>query len=105
MNPMAQSIVATLVRYLFGGCFAVLAAKGAITPEQGEYLLAGIAGFVVTVGMALWARYRDRSKIVTALTQPTGTTEAQVEKIIARGASPSTMTLKTEVPSPTPPIR
>jgi hypothetical protein len=90
MNPFLADVIGSLVRFSLTTGAGWLVSQG--------YIEAGSAAAIVGLGLSLWQKYTARTKLVTALASPAGTTEATVEKKIAQGEQPSVNTPKTEKP-------
>ena len=85
---MAELIVimlGSLLRMLLLGAFGALIQRGVWTEAQVGDLAVGLAGFISVAAWALWKRYHDRLKLLTALESPAGTTEAHIDEKIKNG--------------------
>jgi hypothetical protein len=78
-------MLGSLFRMLLLGLFGALIERGVWTSDQVGQLAVGLAGFVAVVAWALWKRYHDRLKFLTALESPAGTDEAAIKAKIAEG--------------------
>ena len=75
----------SLFRMLLILIFGVLIERGYMTDGQFAQLGMGLGGFVVVTGWALYRRYHDRLKFLTAIEMPPGTTEAHINEKIKNG--------------------
>jgi len=75
MNPLYVTMLQAVVRMLLLGLFATFIEKGIWSTGQVEMLAVGVAGFLVTAGLALWNHYKTRLKFLAALAAPAGTSE------------------------------
>lgn len=95
MGAVIRSVAAGLLRYVLAGVIGWLISKGIATPEQVEILIAGLSGAIVLAATLVWVKYRDRVRFLTALRQPTGATEDDVQRAIdrGRGVKPTDLTM------------
>jgi hypothetical protein len=98
MNPLVAEFLGAVLRWTLQGVFVFLAAQGIITPEQGEKMIVGLIGSLITLAWVLWVKYGQRLKILTSLAAPKGTTEKAVESMIKQGETPPATLRKTESP-------
>jgi hypothetical protein len=85
-------MLGSLLRMLLLGLFGALIQRGVWTADQVGQLAAGLAGFIAVAAWALWKRYHDRLKFLTALEMPAGTSEATIKAKIATGTGAKVMT-------------
>jgi len=99
MNPILQAALGSIVRFFLAALFGYVVKAGIWSASEAEtYVGAGTLA-VLGLGWSLWAKYRDRIKLLTALSMPHGVTENDVKEHIANGgATPSVSTPKDEVP-------
>jgi len=90
MNPLLIEALGSVFR------FALTTGAGWLVAN--DYLTTGGAAAIVGLGLSLYAKYTSRTKLVTALASPAGTTEAAVEKKIAQGEQAAVTTAKTDTP-------
>lgn len=102
MNPMLRDLLASIFRYLLGYAGVYLVTKGIITPEQSQAYInefsVGLTVAVAALAAGLWARFKSRQKLVTALAEPHATNEAAVQRRVAYGLAPSVLSPKNETP-------
>lgn len=105
MNPLVTSMLMGFVRWALQGVFVWMVSRGIIQADQQEQVVIGVVGALGTLGWVLWRKYRDRLKIVTALSAPAGISERQLEKQIAAGVTPPVTASKEVAPKvlPMPP--
>jgi hypothetical protein len=102
MNPMLRDLLASVFRYLLGYAGMWLVAKGVITSAQSDAYInefsVGLTVAVAAVAAGLWARFKSRQKLVTAMASPFAMTEADVTRRVAHGLASSVTTPTDEVP-------
>lgn len=99
MNPLLQSALGSILRALLAGLAGWFVQRGVWTQDAAnEYLTAGVL-FILTILWAVWTRYKDRLKFLTALDAPAGIPEEHVtEKIkLGMGAKLTTLVLAVTV--------
>ena len=75
MNPLLQSALGSILRALLAGLAGWFVQRGVWTQDAAnEYLTAGVL-FILTILWAVWTRYKDRLKFLTALDAPAGIPE------------------------------
>lgn len=102
MNPFLESVIATLIRQLL----ILLASAVGMTPLLDQYMTdvqkfsSSAALVLITVGYAIWRKYKDRQKLVTALAAEGPVTEHEVEAMVKDHTmpTPSVKTAKDVVP-------
>jgi hypothetical protein len=103
MNPL---FVAAVYQIIFAGLMFVagfLVRWGVWSQEDAVKYMGGLALGLIGLGGMLWNKYKDRIKIVTALSSEKPMTENQLESQIAGGETAPANTPKHEVPEVTPP--
>ena len=93
MAELITIMLGSLFRMLLLGAFGALIQRGVFTEDQVGQLAVGLAGFVSVVAWALWKRYHDRLKFLTALESPPGTTEAAVKAKVSEGMGAKVLAL------------
>lgn len=88
MNPMLAEALGSIIR----AGLMVLAGylvKAGIWNEGAAttYVTAASIG-LLTLGWSIWQKYKNRLKLLTALTTPPGMTEATLEQQMASGSTP-----------------
>ena len=84
MAELLTIMLGSLLRMLLLGLFGALIERGVWTTGQVEQVALGLAGFVSVAAWALWKRYHDRLKFLTAL-QSEPTTEAHILEKVKSG--------------------
>jgi hypothetical protein len=104
MNPLLQAALGSIIRYGLALGAGYLVKAGIWTGSDAEtYIAVGTMG-MLSLGWSLWAQYKDRIVLLTALTMPRGMTENDVKQHISSGGlTPPISTPKDEVPTMTPP--
>lgn len=101
MNPMVRDLLVALFRYALGYIGVWMVSRGIITPEQSDAYISefsvGLAMAAIALGLGLWARFKSRQKLVTALSMP-ATSENVVKKEVAAGNAPSVLTPAKQIP-------
>lgn len=99
MNPMLQEAIASILRHFLTIAAGYLVARGIWTQGSATSYVEAAALALISVGWAIWQKYETRQKLVTALAMTSNVkTEADIEKFIAQGESPSVTTPKTAHP-------
>ena len=98
MSPFLQQILGSVLRSLLKAAFGWLTMRGFIEADQGEALVAGLVGLILSIAWSGWVKFRDRQKLVTALAVPRAATEATIERMVKAGEAPSVLTSRTELP-------
>lgn len=98
MNPMIRDYVVTLIRTLLLAGAGALVKSGLAEEGSFDELATGLATAIVTIGWALWSKYKARKHLVTALTLPQGSTENDVKAAIKSGVTPTVTTPSNTVP-------
>lgn len=96
MNPLASEALGAILRWALTGLAGWFVSHGIWTADDAAKYVAAAAIGILTLGWSLWAKYRNRLKLVTALSEPAGATEHDVEYRIAwrRATVPSVTTPK-----------
>ena len=101
MNPMVRDLLVSVFRYLLGYVGVWMVAKGIITADQSAAYInefsVGLAMAVIALGLGLWARFKSRQKLVTALSMP-ATSENVVKQEVKDGNAPSVLTPSKQIP-------
>ena len=88
MNPLLFAAIGSLLRFLFGGIFGYLVAKGVWTDtEAASYLSAAVVA-VLTLGWSIWSKYKGRLTLLTALASNKPRTENDVKFLVKEGLAP-----------------
>lgn len=99
MNPMVQSAIGAVLRWAFTFLAGWFVQHGIWTHNEAEIYVGGAVIGTLTLIWGLWNKYHGRLKLLTALTMPEGSTEAQVDAKIAGSApNPPVTTPKTQAP-------
>jgi hypothetical protein len=99
VNPLLQSALGAILRWLFALGAGYLVEHGIWTQSEASTYVAGAALAALSLGWSLWAKYHNRIKFLTALEAPAGSSEADVKATIAAGLGASV----TETPPVSPP--
>lgn len=78
-------VVVSLFRHLLTGIGLWFTTNNIGTQGQWELLLTGLASLLVGGVLIVWAKWEERIKFLTGLAAKPGTTEKQVDKLIAKG--------------------
>lgn len=89
MPSALPAIIGTLIRWLLTSAIAFLLAHKVLTDQQAsEINITAIVGWAVPLliplAWAVWVRLRNKFKLKLALNMSAGTTEAQVDKVVAQ---------------------
>jgi hypothetical protein len=105
MNPFLVALLSMLVRQAFLTLAGALGLAHLVQPIVDQYMTefqqmsVAIAFGILAVGFAAWRKFKDRQKLMTALSSMP-ITEAMTEAVIREGAGvPSVTTPKDQVPS------
>lgn len=98
MNPLFVDLGGTVVRFLLAGIMGYLVRKGVFTDAQVSSLLSAITVGVLTLGWALYVKYRSRLKFLTAAASPTPLSERQVEQMVKTNQAPPATIPKERAP-------
>lgn len=90
-------ILPALIRYALAGVATALIQRGILTPSQFDEVVAGVALGVAVLGSMIWAKFKDRIKVNTALAMPPGSTVDDLKEKIAKGEA-ATVTTPTSLP-------
>jgi len=101
MNPLLQAALGSVLRWLLAILAGYLVKKGIWTDsEAATYVTAGALG-LLSIGWALWDRYKTRVKLLTALSLPEGSTENELKDRMKTAApKPSVLTNPDTTPKP-----
>jgi len=93
MNPILQSAIGSILRWALAIIAGYIVKKGIWTATDATtYIEAGTMA-LLALGWSLWEKYSKRSKLLTALMLPAGSTENDVNAHLASGAgTPSVLT-------------
>lgn len=78
-------LVVSLFRHFLTGVGLWFTSNNIGTNGQWELLLTGLASLLVGSVLIVWSKHEDRIKFLTGLKAKSGTTEKQVDKMIAGG--------------------
>jgi hypothetical protein len=81
MAQLLTIMLGSLLRMLLLGAFGALIERGVWTTGQVEQVAVGLAGFLSVAAWALYKRYHDRLKFLTALESPPTTEAHIIEKV------------------------
>lgn len=99
MNPIVVEALGAILRWLLTLGAGYLVKAGIWTGSAAETYVAAAAMGLLTLGWSLWQKYKTRSRLLTALWMPHGTTEAQLDVHIGGGGqTPSVTTPADTVP-------
>ena len=99
MNPLAQEALGSIIRWVLTFLAGWFVQHGIWTANDAEKYVAGAALAILALSWSLWAKYKSRLKLVTALGSRAAMSEHEVEYKIAAGHSASTTTPKDAVPA------
>jgi hypothetical protein len=85
MNPLVQAALGSILRAVLAGLAGWFVNRGIWTADAANEYLTAAALAILTLGWALWTKYKDRIKFLTALEAPVGTSEAKVDKKVSEG--------------------
>lgn len=75
-----KMLLASFLRVFLAGAGTWFVQKGVGTQGQWEFLVAGVALFVVNAASILYAKYQGRLHFLAALNAPAGTSEEAVKE-------------------------
>ncbi len=79
------TLIFSLFRHLFTGVGLWFTTNNIGTEGQWELLLTGLSSLLVGTVLIVWSKHEERIKFLTGLKAKAGTTEKQVDKMIAGG--------------------
>lgn len=98
MNPILQAALTSIVRWLLAvGAGYLVKAKVWSDSDATTYVTAGALA-IITIGWSLWEKYRERSKLLTALMMPALSTEDELKARVKTGVTPSILTPSNTIP-------
>jgi hypothetical protein len=99
VNPLWLELAAGVARWAMTFVGAALIERHILSPSQTEELSKTVvrdavlwAPVIASLVWNLWSKYKSRVKFLTALEQPSGTTEHQVTQVIKDGCGASVRT-------------
>lgn len=106
MNPFLVALFSMLFRYAVVMLAGALGLTHVVQPIIDQYttefwqLSVSVGMAMSAVGYAVWRKFKDRQKLVTALASPMPMTEKQVESLVKRPDmfTPSVTTPKDAIP-------
>lgn len=98
MNPLLQSFLSSLFRWVLTGAGAWFVQKGILDETQVTEMIAGAVLALVALAWSLWQKYRSKLELFTVAAMPKGTTLAEAKDSIAAGVSASAGTGSGDVP-------
>jgi hypothetical protein len=101
MNPLFSEAVGAILRAGLQVLAGYLVTRGIWTADAAETYVAGAAIGLLSLGWSLYQKYGMRSKLVTALSSPQGSTENNVKALIGDPyvVTPSVTTPANAVPA------
>lgn len=103
MNPLIQSALGSILRYLLMIAATYLVKHGIWTASAAEGYVEAAAVALLALGWSWWKIHRNQIKLLTALSLPQGSTENDVKAAVASGAAPSVLTPTNVAPVANPP--
>ena len=104
MNTLIQQALGAIIRWFLAWLSGYLVTAGIWKGEDAEKYVAAATLGILALGWSLWQKYKSRSKFLTALMLPPGSTENDVKAHIASGAATPTVTTPSdtspEIPKP-----
>jgi hypothetical protein len=98
MNPLIAGFLTRLFQLALAVGAGWFVRKGWFTDaEMSGYVTAGVAG-LVALTWALWEKYKDRLKFMTAAASTRPVSETEVEQMVKAGQAPPTTLDKSRVP-------
>lgn len=98
MNPILEKMLGSIIRHVLTLVVPFFVARGIWTPEEATgYVTAAVAAILV-IGWSLWEKFSSQRNLVTALTMPANSTQAQVETKVKSGDTPPVTLQKNETP-------
>ena len=82
MDETIKAIIGGLIRTALAGALTWLVAKGYITESQAAQIPMYLAGFIIVGGLSAWNKWKTGKAIKTALSLPSGSTEADLKEAI-----------------------
>ena len=98
MNPLIQSALGSILRYLLMIAATYLVKHGIWTASAAEGYVEAAVLALLALGWSWWKIHRNQIKLLTALSMPQGSTENDVKAAVASGAAPSVLTPADVVP-------
>jgi hypothetical protein len=98
MNPVLQAALGSILRWAFTLGAGYLIRAGIWQQQDAETYVAALTLALLTLAWSLWAKYRSRVKLLTALQMPKGSTENDMNDCVKRGETPPILTKASEVP-------
>lgn len=82
MNPLLQQAIVAIIRSLLMVGAGWFIHKGIWETGQATEYMGALAAALVTLGWALWSRYKDRLYFLKALELPSGATPQDVKEAV-----------------------
>lgn len=98
MNPLLQSFLSSLFRWVLTGAGAWFVQKGILDETQVTEMIAGAVLALVALLWSLWQKYQSKLELFTVAAMQKGTTLEEARKSIAAGVSASAGTGAGDVP-------
>lgn len=92
MYSLIVEVFTGLLRHLLTGAATWLITNGIANKEQVDQLIAGLALALVSAGLLIWKKYKDRVLVTTAAASPAGTPVAVIKTDIKAGIAASART-------------
>lgn len=98
MGPLILKLITGLLLAAAGPVVIWLSVKGILTQDESTQLLTTLAGVLLTIGAALWQKYRERVNVLTALSLPKGSSEKTLDATVKAKDTPPVTTPPTSSP-------
>lgn len=99
LNPFVKEAAMSILRKVLTGAAGVLVGYGVWSDKEAVSYVTGLSVFLIAAGWGYMQQKWNRSKLVTSLAMPAGSTEKDVETLINSGAPTPSVTLeKTAAP-------
>lgn len=99
MNPMLQEALGSIIRFALAYVAGELVDRGIWTSSNAAMYVTAATMGILSIGWSLWIKYKNRIKLLTALTMPPGTSEDELHAQIRAGVpTPSVTTPTNTVP-------
>lgn len=99
MYALLLDVLTGLLRHVLTGAATWLITNGIATKGQVDQLIAGLALALLSAGLLIYKKYKDRVLVNTAAASDAGTPVAEIKQDIKNGLGASALTPPSEPPT------
>ncbi len=92
MSPLVQAALGSILRWALAIGAGYLVRVGIWTSSEAQTYVTAGALAILALGFSFWVKYKDRVKILTALTMPADSTENDLKAKVSIAVTPSVLT-------------